>query len=104
MSPVMQPPVASTLAQKLVLAKGEYQTCHILLPDTQEKVAAVMVNDQYYSFFKTVKDRDKALEILRRLYDNSNAAIITQAAQSYALWVLEEGVICLGEGLQADAA
>jgi hypothetical protein len=100
----MQPPVASPLTPKLVLAKGDYQTCHIMLRDTEEKIAAVMVNDQYYSFFKTVKDRDKALEILRRLYDNGNAAIITQAARAYALWTLEESVICLSEGLQAGAA
>jgi hypothetical protein len=96
MSSVIQSYAASVFNRKLFLTKGEYQTCHIVLGDTQEKIAAIAVNEQFYSFFRTVKDRDKALDLLGKLYDSGNDAIITQAAQAYAIWVLEKEALCLG--------
>jgi hypothetical protein len=81
--------IAASVKRKLFLQKGEYQTCHICLDDTQEHIAAITVNQQFYSFFKTVRDRDKALDILGKLYDSGSDAIITQAPKAYAIWILE---------------
>jgi hypothetical protein len=81
--------ISASVKRKLFLQKGEYQTCHICLNDTQEQLAAVIVNQKFYSFFKTVCDRDKALDILGRLYDGGSDAIITQAPKAYAIWILE---------------
>jgi hypothetical protein len=85
--------IAASIKRKLFLQKGEYQTCHICLNGTQEHTAAITVNQQFYSFFKTVRDRDKALDILGKLYDSGSDAIITQAPKAYAIWVLEEDAL-----------
>lgn len=81
--------IEAPVKRKLFLQKGEYQTCHICLNDSQEHLAAITVNQKFYSFFKTVRDRDKALDILGRLYDGGSDAIITQAPKAYAIWILE---------------
>jgi hypothetical protein len=81
--------ISVSVKRKLFLQKGEYQTCHICLNDTQEHLAAINVNQKLYSFFKTVRDRDKALDILGKLFDSSSDAIITQAPKTYAVWILE---------------
>jgi hypothetical protein len=81
--------IAAPIKRKLFLQKGEYQTCHICFDDTQEHIAAITVNQKFYSFFKTVRDRDKALDTLGRLYDSGSDAIITQAPKAYAIWILE---------------
>jgi hypothetical protein len=82
--------IQSSVKRTLFLQKGQYQTCHICLKDTQEHLAAISVDRKLYSFFKTVRDRDKALDILCRLYDTGSDAVITQTPKSYAIWILEE--------------
>lgn len=79
--------------RKLFLQKGEYKTCHIILSDTQEAIAAITDHRQLFSFFKTVRDREKALDILGKLYDNGSDAIITQTPKAYAIWILEENAV-----------
>lgn len=87
--------IAASVKRKLFLQKGEYQTCHICLNDTQEHVAAITVKRQFYSFFKTVRDREKALDILGKLYDSGSDAIITQAPKAYAIWILENDALLI---------
>lgn len=88
MSLVLQSP-RSAIKRKLFLAREDYQTCHIQIQDTQEKLAAIAIGPEFYSFFKTLTNRDKALDIVGRLYDNGNDALITQTAKAYAIWILE---------------
>jgi hypothetical protein len=85
--------IATSVKRKLFLQKGEYQTCHICLNDIQEHLAAITVNQKFYSFFKTVRDRDKALDILGKLYDSGSDAIITQAPKAYVIWILENDAL-----------
>ncbi|WP_404789946.1 hypothetical protein [Altericista sp. CCNU0014] len=80
----------SALKHKLFLTKDDYETCHIQIDGTQEKLPAIALGSNLYSFFKTIKDRDKALDILGKLYDNGNDAAITQTPKAYAIWILEE--------------
>jgi hypothetical protein len=79
----------SAIKRKLFLSKEDYQTCHIQIQDTQERIAAIAVGPELYSFFKSLTSRDKALDIVGRLYDNGNDAIITQTPKAYAIWILE---------------
>jgi hypothetical protein len=89
MSMLVQPQ-QSFVKRKLFLTKGDYETCHIQLSDTQEKLAAIAIGPDLYSFFKTLRDRDKALDILARLYDSGNDAVIVQTPKTYSIWILEE--------------
>lgn len=88
MSLVLQSP-RSAIKRKLFLDREDYQTCHIQIQDTQEKLAAIAIGPEFYSFFKTLTNRDKALDIVGRLYDNGNDALITQSSKAYAIWILE---------------
>jgi alpha-galactosidase/6-phospho-beta-glucosidase family protein len=81
--------IEAPVKRKLFLQKGEYQTCHMFLEETQERLAAIIVGQNHYTFFKTVRDRNKALDILAKLYDNGSDAVIVQAPKAYAIWVLE---------------
>ncbi len=84
---VQSPPTSAK--RKLFLQKGDYKPCHILLHDSQERLAAIAVGQNYYSFFRTLSDRDKALDMLAKLYDKGEDAVIVQAPKAYAIWILE---------------
>jgi hypothetical protein len=88
MSLVLQSPT-SAIRRKLFLSREDYQTCHIQIQDTQERLAAIAIGPQFYSFFKTLTNRDKALDVVGRLYDNGNDAVITQTPKAYVIWILE---------------
>jgi hypothetical protein len=88
MSFALQSP-GSAITRRLFLAREDYQTCHIQIQDTQERIAAIAVGSQLFSFFKTLTNRDKALDIVGRLYDNGNDALITQTPKAYVIWILE---------------
>lgn len=88
--------MANTSAKrKLFLQKGDYKTCHVLLKETQEHIAAITLDQQYYTFFRTVSDRNKALDLLAKLYDKDSDAIITQAPKAYTVWILETEAVAI---------
>ena len=80
---------AAPTKRKLFLEKGDYRTCHVCVQETQERLAAVTVNQRHYSFFRTERDRERALDILARLSDKDCDAVITQSSKAYAIWVWE---------------
>jgi hypothetical protein len=69
--------------------RSQYQPCHIFVPDQDSRLPAVLVQGQYYSFFKMVKDRYQAIDISARLAQRGDKTVITKAAKGYAVWVLE---------------
>ncbi|PSM50140.1 hypothetical protein C7Y66_05660 [Chroococcidiopsis sp. CCALA 051] len=71
------------------LPPGEYCTCHIGISESDERMAAIIVNKQYYSFFKSVKDREKALSVVNKLQEKGNDALIVKNPKGYSIWVLE---------------
>ncbi len=81
--------------RKLFLEKGEYRTCHVCVQETQERVAAITVSQKHYSFFRTERDRNRALDILVRLFDKDRDAVITQSSKAYAIWVWEPDAVVL---------
>lgn len=89
----MQPTISSSAnpvcQDTPCLSPGEYRTCHICLPDSNERLAAIVFNKQYYSFFKSVKDRAKALSVVAKLNKKNNQALIAKNPKGYSIWVLE---------------
>lgn len=89
---IMQPTISSSNCDPQnnpFLSPGEYYTCHICVPDSDEWMAAIMFNKQYYSFFKSVQDREKALSVVAKLQEKGNDALIIKIPKGYAIWVLE---------------
>lgn len=75
--------------RKLFLDREDYQTCHIQLPDDEGRLAAIAIQDKLFSLFKIVSDRNKALDILARLYDAGDNAAITEIPKGFSIWIEE---------------
>jgi hypothetical protein len=72
-----------------ILERTQYRSCHIQVPEDSQRLAAICVDGQYYSFFRLVKDRQKTLQISDRLAYHGNGVIITQTVKGDALWLYE---------------
>lgn len=79
----------SDLTPKILESRDQYRSCHVCLPGEDYRVAAVAVDDQYYSLVKVVKDYPRSLEIAGRLTATGKKAVITKLAKGYAIWRLE---------------
>ncbi len=78
------------MACKLLFDRDLYTPCHIRVPDTNHRLPAIYVDNQFYSFFKAIPDARKTLEVITRLGKRDNAAAITPTRRGYAIWVHEE--------------
>ncbi|HEY9882905.1 MAG TPA: hypothetical protein V6C98_04770 [Thermosynechococcaceae cyanobacterium] len=74
---------------KILESRDQYRSCHICLPEEEYRVAAVMVDGKYYGLAKVVPDRQRSLEIAKRLLTAGTEAVITKLAKGYAIWRLE---------------
>ncbi len=74
------------------LSKALYHTCHVYVPDLGERLPAICVGQKYYSFLKVVKEKQKALDIVAKLYNSGDRALITSCSKAYAIWVWEPDV------------
>ncbi len=82
----MSPNLAS---YRLLEHRSQYKPCHVCVPDLEGRLAAICVDDRYYSFFRTVADGSKALEVAAKLGRRGDETVITKTAKGYVLWVLE---------------
>ncbi len=81
------------MSSSILTHRSQYRSCHVRLPDDEQRVAAIAVNGKYYSLVKVVKDRDKALKICDRLTNLGNETLITCLAKGDAIWVWERDAI-----------
>lgn len=77
------------LTPKILESRDQYRSCHICLPGEDYRVAAVVMDGEYYGLVKVVNDRPRSLEVAKRLTSAGKAAIITKLAKGYAIWRLE---------------
>lgn len=85
-SPTASQPVASS---SILRSRQHYQCCHILVPDAEERLPAIAVQGNYYSFFRTERHESRALEVAERLHRRGDGVVITETPKAYAIWVLE---------------
>jgi hypothetical protein len=74
---------------QILLSRNKYQTCHIRLPSTEERLPAVAVDGDYYSLLRVFSDIKQVLAAKAKLEWNRDRTVITQMATGYALWVWE---------------
>jgi hypothetical protein len=79
------------MACKLLFDRDLYTPCHIRVPDTDHRLSAIYVDNQFYSFFKLIPEARKALEVLMRLGKRDHAAALTRTRRGYAIWAHETG-------------
>ncbi|XGV96911.1 MAG: hypothetical protein ACAF41_29825 [Leptolyngbya sp. BL-A-14] len=78
---------------KILESRNEYKACHISLEDSEQRLAAILVDGNYYGLLKVVTTQQQALTLATRLQRKEVGAVITKAAQSYAVWFLEPNAI-----------
>ncbi len=76
---------------KILESRSQYRSCHIQVPDEIDRLAAIQVGDQYYSFFKVIKERQKTLQVAARLVYKGDEVVITLVSKGDVIWILEPG-------------
>lgn len=74
---------------KLLTSRDQYQTCHIVVPDLEQPLAAIQLGDRYYGLFQTLTDSERVLKVLIKLHQRGDEVIVTKAGKSYILWIWE---------------
>ncbi|MCY7273729.1 MAG: hypothetical protein LH702_08275 [Phormidesmis sp. CAN_BIN44] len=74
---------------KILESRSQYRSCHIRVPDESDRLAAIQIGDQYYSFFKVVKERQKTLQVAARLVYRGDEVVITHVSKGDVIWILE---------------
>lgn len=70
----------------------QYRTCRIRVPNREQRLLAIFVDDQYYSFFRIEPNRETVRDILTKLGQKLEKAIVTQTVKGYAIWTWEPEV------------
>lgn len=70
-------------------SRNRYRSCHIVLSDTGERVPAIQFENEYYSFFRSVADKQRALELGSKLQNRGHAAVITKTPKGFVIWAFE---------------
>lgn len=68
---------------------ANYRPCHIVLPDTNERTAAIALAGEYYSFFRVEKSEARTQAICARLMQRGHRPIVTKVPKGFAVWTLE---------------
>jgi hypothetical protein len=86
-SPVLEdsptPPV------QILESRSQFRCCHICVPDQEERLPAIVVDSQYYSFFKTAPNQESAMKIALKLSQKGDTPVLTKTSKGYAIWILE---------------
>lgn len=74
---------------KILESRDQYRACHIRVPDSEERMAAIVLGDRYYSFFRLVKESQKALQIAAKLVYRGDEVAITRTVKGDVIWIYE---------------
>ncbi|HEY9903542.1 MAG TPA: TetR family transcriptional regulator [Candidatus Sericytochromatia bacterium] len=77
---------------KILDSEQQYQTCRIKVPHLKQRLFAILVNGEYYSFFRSEKTKNKVLEIMAKLSHRMEKTVITKTEKGYVIWNLEPEV------------
>jgi hypothetical protein len=78
---------------KILESRTQYRSCHICLPDDEQRMAAIFVERKYYSLIKVCKEFQPAEAMCSRLLSNGQDALITAIAKGFAVWRFEPEAI-----------
>ncbi len=74
---------------KVLNRRDQYRTCHIRIPGEERRWAAIVVDGQYYSILRVVKDEASLTKICSRLDTQSRDYWVTPIPKGFVIWVLE---------------
>lgn len=83
-------------SSKILESREQYQTCRIKVPHLERRLFAILVNDEYYSFFRAEKTKEKVLEIMAKLGHRVQKTVIIKTEKGYVIWNWEPEASPLG--------
>lgn len=79
-------------ASKIIESRTLYQRCRIKVPHLERRLLAIIVDGQYYSFFRAETTKEKVLEIIAKLSHRVQKTVITKTEKGYFIWAWEPEV------------
>ena len=87
--PVSSSPSIDSSRCKVLESRSQYRSCHVRVPDSEARMAAIVIHNQYYSFFRLVKDAQKTLQLAAKLVYRGDEVAITHTLKGDAIWIYE---------------
>lgn len=78
---------------KFLFSREQFLFHHICLPDSPDRIAAIVHEGKCYSLFRTVQSAQDSLNLVIKASHKGNEMALTQAGQRYLLWVHEADAI-----------
>jgi hypothetical protein len=82
-------PVRSQPSWRVLESEEDYPSYEVWVPDVNQPLMALLIQEQYYCLLRTVPDKQKAFELAERLAKKKNPTVITKRDRTWAIWVLE---------------
>jgi hypothetical protein len=79
----------NSAASTILESRHLYQRCRIRVPHLERRLLAILVEGQYYSFFRAEATQEKVLEIIAKLSYKIQKTIITKTEKGYFIWAWE---------------
>ena len=77
---------------KILESPQEYKTCRIKVPHLEQRLFAIEVKGEYYSFFRALETKDQVLEVMAKLGSSVQKTAITKTPKTYVIWAWEPEV------------
>lgn len=87
--PQHEPSQSTPSTYRILESDQSYQNCQIRVPDLDMSLAAIALEGKYYTLFKLVETRDKAIALAQKLLSNGDDIVITTVENRYGVWVME---------------
>lgn len=82
----------SLIFAQILDSPSQYQICRVKVPRLKQRLFAILVNGEFYSFFRTEKTKNKLLEVMTKLNYRLEKAVITKTEKGYVIWNFEPEV------------
>jgi hypothetical protein len=82
-------PLQTDTPYRLLESRSQYASCHIRVPDLEERLPAIHLDQKFYSFFRIVSDEQQLLSMVTKLNQQAQESVVTRITRGYGLWVLE---------------
>lgn len=69
--------------------RQQYTTCHVKVPDLEQRLSAIQLGERFYSFFQVAPEARKAIALLTKLVYRNEAVVLTRMPRGYGIWVEE---------------
>lgn len=77
---------------QIIESQHLYQTCRIKVPHLEQRLFAILFEDQYYSFLRAEETREQVLETIAKLDPRVQKTVVTKTEKGYVVWALEPEV------------